>query len=116
MNALKTTLTNAPVLAYYDPNKRPKISTDASKDGLGAVLLQAEGDSWKSAAYASRFMTETEKRYAQIEKECLGLVYGLQIFHCYVYGLPTFTVMIIYIYSAGRCAITSARDEHCKLH
>lgn len=91
-NALKTTLTNAPVLAYYDPTKRLKISTDASKDGLGAVLLQAEGDSWKPVAYASRSMTKTETKYAQIEKECLGLAYGLEIFHCYVYGLPTFTV------------------------
>lgn len=39
-----------------------------------------------------RSMTKTEARYAQIEKECLGPVYGLELFHCYVYGLPTFTV------------------------
>lgn len=84
------TLTTAPVLTYYDPTKRLKISTDASKDGLGAVLLQAEGDDWKPIAYASRSMTETECRYAQIEKECLGLIFGLQKFHCYIYGLPTF--------------------------
>ena len=63
---MKIALTNAPVLAYYDLNKRLKISTDASKDGLGAVLLQAEGDSWKPVAYASRSMTKTETRYAQI--------------------------------------------------
>lgn len=91
-NALKTTLTTVPVLAYYDPTKKLKVSTDASKDGLGAVLLQAEGDGWRPVAYASRSMTKTESRYAQIEKECLGLAYGLEIFHCYVYGLPTFTV------------------------
>lgn len=91
-NVLKTTLTTAPVLAYYDPTKRLKISTDASKDGLGAVLLQAEGENWKPVAYASRSMTKTETKYAQIEKECLGLAYGLERFHCYVYGLPTFTV------------------------
>ncbi|KAK7933984.1 hypothetical protein WMY93_004880 [Mugilogobius chulae] len=91
-NILKTTLTTAPVLAFYDPTKRLKISTDASKDGLGAVLLQAEGDRWKPVAYASRSMTKTETKYAQIEKECLGLAYGLERFHCYVYGLPTFTV------------------------
>ncbi|XP_063055929.1 uncharacterized protein K02A2.6-like [Engraulis encrasicolus] len=91
-NALKATLTKSPVLAYYDPEKRQKISTDASKDGLGAVLLQAEGDSWQPVAYASRSMTKTETKYAQIEKECLGLAYGLEKFHCYVYGLPSFTV------------------------
>lgn len=91
-NVLKTTLTTAPVLAYYDPTKKLKISTDASKDGLRAVLLQAEDRNWKPVAYASRSMTKTETKYAQIEKECLGLAYGLEIFHCYVYGLPTFTV------------------------
>lgn len=51
-NALKTTLTTVPVLAYYDPTKKLKVSTDASKDGLGAVLLQAEGDGWRPVAYA----------------------------------------------------------------
>lgn len=35
-------------------------------------------------------MTPTEYRYAQIEKECLGLVYGFEKFHSFVYGLPTF--------------------------
>ncbi len=87
---LKTLLTSEPVLTFFDPSKRTKISTDASKDGLGAVLLQAEGDSWRPVAYASRTMTPSECRYAQIEKECLGLVYGVERFHSYVYGLPTF--------------------------
>ncbi|KAK7886282.1 hypothetical protein WMY93_025903 [Mugilogobius chulae] len=71
--------------------KPTKISTDASKDGLGAVLLQKTDEKWQPVAYASRSMTETEKRYAQIEKETLGLVFGCGKFHSYVYGLPTFT-------------------------
>lgn len=62
-NALKTVLTTVPILAFYDPTKKQKISTDASKDGLGAVLMQAEGDSWKPVAFASRSMTKTETRY-----------------------------------------------------
>lgn len=87
---LKILLTSEPVLTFFDPSKRTKISTDASKDGLGAVLLQAEGDSWRPVAYASRTMTPSECQYAQIEKECLDLVYGVERFHSYVYGLPTF--------------------------
>lgn len=87
---LKTLLTSEPVLTFFDPSRRTKISTDASKDGLGAVLLQADRDSWRPVAYASRTMTPSECRYAQIEKECLGLVYGVERFHSYVYGLPTF--------------------------
>lgn len=89
---LKQTLTTAPVLAFYDHNKRIKVSTDASKDGTGAVLLQAEADHWKPVAYASRAMTRSECKYTQIEKECLGVAYGLERFHSYIYGLSSFTV------------------------
>lgn len=44
--------------------------------------------------YASRSMTKTETRFAQIRKESLVLTYGLEIFCCYAYGLPTFTVEV----------------------
>ncbi|XP_030587995.1 uncharacterized protein K02A2.6-like [Archocentrus centrarchus] len=89
---LKQTVAVEPVLTFFDPTRPTKISTDASKDGLGAVLLQMQEDSWQPVAYASRSMTETEQRYAQIEKETLGLVFGCGKFHSYVYGLPTFAV------------------------
>jgi hypothetical protein len=88
---LKDTVTMEPVLTFFDTSKPTKISTDASKDGLGAVLLQMNGDKWQPVAYASRSMTETEQRCAQIEKETLGLVIGFGKFHSYVYGLPTYT-------------------------
>lgn len=91
---LKTTFTTIPILAYYDPPKKTEDFHITMKDELGAFLLQAEGDSWKPMTYASRSMTKTETRYAQIRKESLGLTYGLEIFYCYVYGLPTFTVEV----------------------
>ena len=56
--------------------------------GLGAVLLQDE----KPLAYASRALTPTRQRYAQIEKETLAIVYGVQKlkkFHQYIYGRTT---------------------------
>lgn len=77
-------------MTFFDPSKQIKVSTDSSTDGIGAVLKQADGKDWKPVVYASRTMTSTECRYAQIEKECLGLVYGFQNYHGYVYGLPKF--------------------------
>ncbi|KAI7810790.1 hypothetical protein IRJ41_006595 [Triplophysa rosa] len=44
---LKTLLTTETVLTFFDTTKRIKISTDASKDGLGVVLPQAEGENWR---------------------------------------------------------------------
>ena len=53
--------------------------------GVGAVLLQDE----KPPAHASRALTPTQQRYAQIEKETLAIVYGVQNFHQYIYGWTT---------------------------
>eukprot|EP00057_Strongylocentrotus_purpuratus_P007672 XP_011662146.1 PREDICTED: uncharacterized protein K02A2.6-like [Strongylocentrotus purpuratus] len=82
MKETKRLLTAAPILAFYDPEKELVIQCDASKSGLGSTLLQ-EG---KPVAYASRALTETEQRYAQIEKEALAIVFSLERFHQYTFG------------------------------
>ena len=71
MDEIKKLVTTAPILAYYDPKKELVIQCDASSTGLGAVLLQ-EG---KPLGYASRALSATECEYAQIEKECLAIVF-----------------------------------------
>ena len=70
-NKVKEEISQPTTLALYNPDAELKISADASSFGLGAVLFQHEEDSWKPVAYASRSMSETERRYAQIEKEAL---------------------------------------------
>ena len=80
--AIKKEITSAPVLAYFDRSKTSTIQSDASKKGLGAVLLQDD----KPVIYASRTLTETEQRYSNIERELLGVVFALERFHHYVYG------------------------------
>ena len=79
---LKQLCTQAPVLTYFDVTKQVEIQCDASSTGIGAVLLQEN----KPVAYSSRALTETETRYAQIEKEMLAIVHSLKKFHSYVFG------------------------------
>ena len=79
---VKKLVAAAPVLRYYDPKKELSVQCDASKSGLGAVLLQ-EG---QPIAYASRSMSGAEQRYAQIEKEMLAIVFAMEKFHQYTYG------------------------------
>ena len=68
-------------LALYNPDAELKISAD-----LVAVLLQHEEDTWKPVAYASRSISETEQRYAQIEKEALATTWACEKFSDYVLG------------------------------
>ena len=82
LKEIKHLLTTAPVLTFYDPAKELVIQCDASKSGLGATLLQED----RPVAYASRALTQTEQRYAQIEKEALAIVFSLERFHQYTFG------------------------------
>ena len=70
---IKVELIKPTVLAMYDPAAETKVSADASSFGLGAVMLQKAGNEWRRVAYASRSMTDNERRYAQIEKEALAV-------------------------------------------
>lgn len=88
---LKQTITEQPVLRFFDPTKRIRISADASQFGLGSVLLQEHEDRWQPVIYASRALTSAETRYAQIEKELLAITYACERFHQFVYG-QAFTV------------------------
>ena len=83
---IKAELAQPTVLALYSPQASTKVSADASSYGLGAVLLQQVGEVWKPVAYASRSMSETEKRYAQIEKEALAATWACDKFVDYILG------------------------------
>ena len=74
-------ITTAPVLAYFDNSKETVLNVDASSTGLGAVIMQ-DG---KPVAFSSKSLTTSERRYANIERELLGIVWGAEKFHTCVY-------------------------------
>ncbi len=83
---LKEVLCNDPVLQSPDFSQTFTVQTDASGVGLGAVLLQGEGDDQKPVAYVSRKLWPRETRYSAIELECLAIKWALETFKYYLLG------------------------------
>ena len=77
---LKQLAVTAPCLKHYSPALPSLVSAVASSYGIGGVLMQKHGNEWMPVAYASRSLTDTEKGYAQIEKECLAAVWTCERF------------------------------------
>ena len=88
MDEIKKLVTTASILAYYNSKKELLIQCDASSTGSGAVLLQ-DGKPLSYARIASRALSATECEYAQIEKECLAIVFSLERFHQYTFWRKT---------------------------
>lgn len=79
---LKKIISNAPVLSYFDKNEKIVLSCDSAQSAVGAVMLQNN----RPLAYASATLTESQRHYAQIERELLAIVFGCLKFHQYLYG------------------------------
>ena len=73
-------------VAHFKVGCRTRIVADASPVGLGAVLTQQQGGVWRVVSYASRSLTDVERRYSQTEKEALALVWACERFNMYVSG------------------------------
>ncbi len=110
---LKELVSQRETLAYFRNDCKTRVVADAGPAGLGAVLLQFQNDSWRVVSYASRGLTDVERRYSQTEKEALALVWACERFTLYIYGrsfeLETDHKPLETIY--GRTSKPSARIE-----
>lgn len=84
--AIKKYLSTNPVLSMFDPELPVFVSTDASDYGLGAVLQQMDGPHVRTIAYASRTVSETERRYSMGEKIALACLWACEKWHIYLWG------------------------------
>ncbi|GKD33178.1 putative reverse transcriptase domain-containing protein [Tanacetum coccineum] len=79
---LKRKLCSAPILALPEGSENFMVYCDASRKGLGAVLLQRE----KFIAYASRQLKIHEKNYTTHDLELGAVVFALKMWRHYLYG------------------------------
>ena len=79
---VRSEITKVNCRSYLDPTKKIVVQTDASGIGVGAVVIQ-EG---AYVSFASRALTPVEKRYSQIEREFLAIVFALKRFSSMLIG------------------------------
>ena len=85
--ASKDLLLSSQVLVHFDPKHPIVLACDVSAHGIGAVLSHKFTDgSEKPIGFVSRTLTDTEKKYSQVEKEGLACVFGVSRFHTYLFG------------------------------
>ncbi|KAL1250536.1 hypothetical protein QQF64_018332 [Cirrhinus molitorella] len=86
-------LTTAPVLGFANPKLPYILHTDASLHGLGAALYQEQDGKMRVISFASRGLSNCEKRYATHKLEFLALKWAVtDKFYDYLYGAE-FTIM-----------------------
>ena len=69
-----------------EPDKPYILQADASELGLGAVLSHVKDSEEHPVAFASRKLLPREKNYSVIQKECLAIMWSLQVFYVYLLG------------------------------
>ena len=82
----KSMLINSEALVHFDPEKPITVLTDSSAYGLGSVICHTIDGMERPIFFASRTLTDAERRYSQTEKEALALVYAMKQFHEYLWG------------------------------
>lgn len=102
-NDVKLALSNPNHLTFYNPNYKTILITDASDNGLGAVLMQSNNSKPRPVSYASKSLSKTEKKYSTLDKEALAIVWATERFEMYLRGLD-FTILtdhkpLIHIFS-----------------
>ena len=89
---IKTSLTTSPLLSFFYINHTTRLSTDASRQGLGFILQQKSGDEWTLIQAGSRFLSDAETRHAVIELEMLAVCWAFMKCRVFLAGLQHFEV------------------------
>jgi hypothetical protein len=86
---LRSRLSRAPLLKYFDPGDETELWTDASGTAVGGAVLQCDArGNLRPVAYYSRRLSPSEEKYSTYQRELLAIRDCLLAFRFYLVGLP----------------------------
>lgn len=94
MDELKKAIASE-ALGFFNSKWLTSLVVEASPVGLGTVLVQEDPkkvEGQRSVAFASRLLSDVERRYSKCEKEALAVVWACERFFLYVFG-SKFTIV-----------------------
>ena len=84
---VKSILQSDNFLVHYNPELPLNLTVDASQDGVGAVLSHLyENGTERPIFFASRTLSDQQKRWSQIDREAFSIVFGIKKFYQFLYG------------------------------
>ncbi|KAJ8335337.1 hypothetical protein SKAU_G00386790 [Synaphobranchus kaupii] len=87
LDRVKQLIVHSPALVLFDPSKSTIVSTDASDYGVGAVLTQLDSNgAEQTVAFASRSLSDAERKYSIVEKEALACVWAAEKWRTWLWG------------------------------
>jgi len=91
-DSMKKVLSSARILAFPDFSVMFHVATDASKQGIGAVLYQIVNGKMRWISFVARSLQKSERQYSATKLELLAVVFALVRFRHYLWGGPKFTL------------------------
>ena len=98
-DVLKARIASSPVLRLPDPAKTFNLRTDASDLGIGAVLMQSDGEEQFPVSFASKKLLPRQLAYSTIERECLALVWAVEKYKLYLYTVRNSVLKLTIVHS-----------------
>ena len=86
-DTIKKSISEKSCLEFPNPKWKYELHTDASLEGIGAVLFQKDpSGKLHTIEFASKSLSKAQRKQAIPVLECYAIVWALKKFRCYVHG------------------------------
>ncbi|CDH61216.1 hypothetical protein RO3G_11965 [Lichtheimia corymbifera JMRC:FSU:9682] len=85
---IKYAMSHAPMLRHIDLRLPFHLATNASNDGIGAVLYQKHNGTNNIVGFMARALSKSERNYSVTKRELLAVIFAFKKFHKFLWGAP----------------------------